>query len=346
MSTTDVANEQRKVVYQQRLELLDADNISDSIEAIVPDVTGELVDRSLPAGVVEEDWDIEGLEKTLEKDFGLRCPVAAWCKEDEELGSEGVADKVIKQALAAYHMKESAFGVERLHQIEKILMLQVLDMHWKEHLAAMDYLRQGIGLRSFAQRNPRQEYKREAFEMFEVMLQRVRYDFVSRLFAVQLEIVKEGIKREEPVPTDKVVYRHDSVADVLHPRDRSPVSAANPGTGTGTSAVPGSTGAAALSRKAQLRDRKKVVRKAFKKAAKRMTRDQMREAAEMVSAGSSVDEAMAAVAAPADAGDGGPTQAGGGTLQTLRREQPKIGRNSPCHCGSGKKFKHCHGKSD
>ncbi len=328
----DVANEQRKVVYRQRDELLDSDDVGGSVETIMPDVIGDAVDRCLPPDVVVEDWDAAGLEKTLQQDFALACPVAKWHDDDEDLGQEALAERVIAQARAAHRAKEQAFGAQRLRQVEKILMLQVLDMHWKEHLAAMDYLRQGIGLRSFAQRNPRQEYKREAFEMFEVMLQRVRYDFISRLFLLQIEKVKDDLEeRKAPVP-EQVTYHHDSAADALHPPSAAAAADAR--------ARPGP--AAAPAHKAARRDQKKAARKVMKKMAKRLTSEQIRAAAEMVSAGKPMNEAVAEVAG----GAGGDGQAeAGAMLQTVRRSQPKVGRNDPCHCGSGKKYKHCHGKA-
>lgn len=336
----DVANEQRKVVYQQRNELLDAEDVDDSVETIVPDVIGETVDGCLPPGAVEEDWDVAGLEKTLGRDFSLKCPVGRWKKDDEELTQEALAEKIIAQVDQAVAAKSEAFGAEHLRQISKILMLQVLDLHWKEHLAAMDYLRQGIGLRSFAQRNPRQEYKREAFEMFERMLQQVRYSFTSRLLRLQLERVEKGVEDRQASESRKITYRHDSAADVLHP----PHAAAPGDRPERPVARRPAAPATPVRRTAQLAQ-KKAVKKAFRKAAKRLTTEQMRAVAEMMAAGRPMDEAMAEVGGEAGEKDGaGRVQAEEG-LHTVRRDQPKVGRNDPCHCGSGKKYKHCHGKA-
>ena len=332
----DVASEQRKVVYQQRDELLDSDAISDSIDTIMPDVIGDVVDRYLPQMMVQEDWDIQGLEKVLQKDFGLECPVDAWSKADEDVNQDILVEKIIAKARESYQDKENVLGAQRLRHAEKILMLQILDMHWKDHLAAMDYLRQGIGLRSFAQRNPRQEYKREAFEMFEVMLQRVRYGFISRLISLKLEIVEKDIEKERVDQKEKIVFRHDNAIDALHHPNAALGSSANAG-GDDKRKHAG----LASSRLAQ-RSQKKAIKKAFKKASKKFTTEQLRAAAEMVSAGKSMDEAMAAIAQESPSGDGG--QSANGSLQTIRRSQPKIGRNMPCHCGSGKKYKHCHGQ--
>ena len=333
----DVANEQRKVVYRQRDELLDSDDAEDSIEAIVPDVIGEVVDRSMPPDSVEENWDIEGLEKTLDKSFGLLCPIGEWLGGDEELGQEALADRIIEKARGIYRAKEEAFGAQRLRRLEKILMLQVLDMHWKEHLAAMDYLRQGIGLRSFAQRNPRQEYKREAFEMFDAMLQRVRYDFVSHLLSIQMSAAVEDFGKDKPGDFEKVVYRHDSATGALHP----PESPHEPPSRETAGDVVGRVGRGARTMAGAKKEAKKAMRKAAKKASKRFTSEQMRAAAELISSGQSVDEAMSRVAEDA----GQPKGAKPASLQTVRRDHPKVGRNDPCHCGSGRKYKHCHGKA-
>ncbi len=347
----DVANEQRKVVYQQRDELLDSDGGGDSIEVIVPDVIGDTVDRYLPLDVVEEDWDVEELEKVLEKDFALSCPVARWLKDGGGLEPEAVAERVVAQAREVCCAKQDAFGEQRLNQIEKILMLQVLDMHWKEHLGAMDYLRQGIGLRSFAQRNPRQEYKREAFEMFEAMLQRVRYSFVSRLLSMQVEVAKGEVEVEPPAQPREVVYRHDRAADVLHPSGMGAVAAAAPGAPAEAPAAGGPASPARRSaapspaRRVAQRDGRKALRKAFRKASKRLTTEQMRAVAEMMSAGKPMNEAIAAVAGETAEGQGGGQPPAGEVLRTVRRSGPKIGRNDPCHCGSGRKYKQCHGKS-
>ncbi len=332
----DVANEQRKVVYQQRDDLLDDEEGGDGIETIAPDVVGEVIDRCLPPGAVEEDWDLAGLEKTLDRDFGLQCPLGQWKKDDEELAQEALAEKIISQADRVAAAKAEAFGAGHLREISRILMLQVLDMHWKEHLAAMDYLRQGIGLRSFAQRNPRQEYKREAFEMFEVMLQRVRYDFTSRFLTLQLEKVEEDVGDKQASAPAKVSYRHDSAANVLH----SPGSAAGAAPPERLAARKPAAPATPARRSAQLAQRK-AVKKAFRKAAKRLTSEQMRSVAEMVSAGRPMDEAMAEVVGEAEGKDGGERKQAGEALHTVRRDQPKIGRNDPCYCGSGKKYKHC-----
>ena len=323
----DVANEQRKVIYRQRDELLDSDDIRDDVEAIVSDVTGDVVGSHLPEDVIEDDWDIEKLEKVLDKDFKLRCPVREWREQDENLGRDAIVAKAEERAFEVYRDRENTLGPQRLRQVEKILMLQMLDAHWKEHLAAMDYLRQGIGLRSFAQRNPRQEYKREAFEMFEAMLQRVRYGFVSHLLTMRAEVAKEDAAEKKPVLSDKVVYRHDSAAEALRTSGASP--------------VPPPEGRTSVPLESAKKEARKAMRKAVKKASKRLTSEQMRAVGELMSTGHSMEEAVNRIAD--DAGRSGESPAAG--LQTVRRGHPKIGRNDPCHCGSGRKYKHCHGKA-
>jgi preprotein translocase subunit SecA len=261
----DVANDQRQVVYQQRDELLAADHITDIIENLRRDVVRELVDRFIPPESPPEQWDIPGLEEELQREMNLELPVGQWLEEDDRLAEPGLRERIQATADAAYAVKVAAIGPD-IHQIEKQVMLQVLDNHWKEHLAAMDQLRQGIGLRAYAQKNPKQEYKREAFEMFQDLLSRIKHDTVR--FLVRLQVRREedinALERQrlEEEARQRVAYQHAEVTGLGEASEELPADAAN-------------------------------TRRA-------------------------------------------PTP--------FVREDIKVGRNEPCPCGSGKKFKQCHGR--
>jgi preprotein translocase subunit SecA len=256
----DVANEQRKVIYQQRAELLEADDIHETIEAIRVDVAEGLISTYIPPGSLDEQWDIDGLTSALEADFGLALPLKDWLEQDSDLHEETLRERIEQELTASAQVKEETVGSEVMRRIEKDIMLQVLDNHWKEHLAAMDYLRQGIGLRGYAQKNPKQEYKREAFEMFQGLLERIKHDVVSFLMRVQ-------VRSAEEVEAMEAQKREQEQMQFAHPQAQSALAAA----------------------------------------------------------GGEPDE---------------PEE----RPQTYRREGKKIGRNDPCWCGSGKKFKQCHGK--
>ena len=183
----DVANDQRKVVYHQRSELMEADEIGESIAAIREEVIANEVALHIPPGSLEEQWDPEGLSKALESDFGVHLDVAKLIAEDKTITADGIAERCIEAANDAYVAKEAEVGAELLRNVEKQIMLRQLDFHWKEHLAAMDHLRQGIGLRSYAQKNPKQEYKREAFEMFGGLLEQVKHDTISIVSRIRIQ---------------------------------------------------------------------------------------------------------------------------------------------------------------
>jgi len=183
----DVANDQRKVVYHQRAELMDADEIADSVAAIREEVVEQTVNQYIPPGSLDEMWDADGLSQALESDFGLHVDVPRWINEDKTLSAEGICERCVKEAESAYEKKVGDIGTDLMRSVEKQVMLRQLDHHWKEHLAGMDHLRQGIGLRSYAQKNPKQEYKREAFEMFGVMLEQVKHDTVSILSRIRIQ---------------------------------------------------------------------------------------------------------------------------------------------------------------
>ncbi|MCP4408133.1 MAG: preprotein translocase subunit SecA [Gammaproteobacteria bacterium] len=254
----DVANDQRKVVYQQRNELMEVDDISDSIQAIRVDVVNGVINVYLPPGSLEEQWDIEGVIGAIEHEFGQRLDIKGWLEEDESLHEESLRDRIQDQINKVYEQKEQLIGSEMMRRFEKDIMLQILDNHWKEHLAAMDYLRQGIGLRGYAQKNPKQEYKREAFEMFEQMLDSIKHDVVTILAKVQVRSEDQLQEMEEQTQQPKEMqFQHEEAHS-------------------------------ALSGSQEQSETKKE--------------------------------------------------------QPFRRSERKIGRNEPCPCGSGKKYKHCHGR--
>lgn len=265
----DVANDQRRVIYAQRDELLESDDISGTVVDMQNDVLAALVAEHMPPGTIEDQWDVPGLEEALQAQFGVSAPVAQWLEADDELNLEGVGERLETEIAARYAAKEeevAAIGVN-MREVEKSFLLQVLDNQWKEHLAAMDFLRQGIGLRGMAQRNPKQEFKKEAFEMFSEML--------------------DGIKRE----TIRILFN----VNVRGPEDTQAAEAER---------------AAAQARSMQFQH-------------------------------ASSD----ALAGDEPAGQAS-SQRAGRERQPFVREQRKVGRNEPCPCGSGKKFKACHGRLD
>jgi len=237
----------------------------------------------VPTGALEEMWDIEGLTAHLKDDFGLDLPIQQWLDEDDDLHDETLLDKIIETAQRHYQAKEVLVGEDNLRQFEKGVLLQVLDAQWKEHLAAMDYLRQSIGLRGYAQKNPTQEYKREAFEMFGKMIDEMNYEIVRTLTRLQVA-APEGMEQQD-------------IASMLD----------------------------------ELVDNPKV------------DPSQLRTRHESVSTFDSQPEPEAPARQPAAQAQAG---AGGEEAPTrpVRRENPKVGRNDPCPCGSGKKYKHCCGK--
>jgi len=255
----DVANDQRKVIYEQRNRLMDVDDISASVENIRHEVMDEVVDQFIPRDSLEEQWDVKGLEEHLEREFGLKLPAAEWLAREPGLEEEKLRARIREAFDRLYAEKAAAVGAEVMRHLEKAVMLQVLDSQWKDHLAAMDHLRQGIHLRGYAQKNPKEEYKREAFTLFTNMLTRIRHEVIGLLARVQVQqpSAVEALEQGAHAPQD-VQY--------LHP---------------------------------------------------------------------SLDEP-----APAEA-DGGE---GVAVAQKPVRVGPKVGRNDPCPCGSGKKYKHCHGK--
>ena len=259
----DVANDQRKVVYEQRRELMQTEDISENLTAIREDVTDSTFGEHLPDGSVEEQWEIEGLTQAFESTFGLNLKVHEWL-DDESVDREEIRKRIHQQVSDLFGEKEDRVGAELMRRLEKDIMLKVLDNRWKEHLAAMDYLRQGIGLRSYAQKNPKQEYKREAFNMFQQMLEQIKHETVSLIARAELPTLEEirALEEAQQIPKD-IEYQHMQADNVLQPGTPQP-------------------------------------------------------------------QAAPPVQAPKP--------------KPFKRTKKKPGRNEPCPCGSGKKYKHCCGK--
>ena len=258
----DVANDQRKVVYQQRNDLMDETDVSDTVTSMREDVVNAVIDLHIPQGSLEEQWDVPGLEESLRGEFGVSLPVQQWLDEDDQLHEETLRERIVESLAADYAAKEELVGSERMRFFEKAVMLQLLDGQWKEHLAAMDYLRQGIHLRGYAQKNPKQEYKREAFEMFSRMLDTIKHDVVTTLAKVQVR-TEDPMELPEQQRPSEIQFQHEE----------------------------------------------------FK--------------------GFGGDEPAPEDAARRDAAE---------PAQPFVRPERKVGRNEPCPCGSGKKYKHCHGR--
>jgi preprotein translocase subunit SecA len=254
----DVSNDQRKVIYEQRNELLEAVDVGETIAAMRHDVLNTIITAHIPPGSVEEQWDVVGLESNLSEDTGLTLPIAQWLEENPDLHEETLRERIFEAADSSYAEKESLAGNENMRNFERSVMLQSLDNHWREHLAALDHLRQGIHLRSYAQKNPKQEYKREAFELFENLLNTVKSEVTKVTMLIQVRM-QEQMEVTEPVADlANVQYQHADYDEAL----------ANP---------------------------------------------------------SPEEEAQLASGQP------------------VTRDGAKVGRNDPCPCGSGKKYKNCHG---
>jgi preprotein translocase subunit SecA len=213
----DVANDQRKVVYEQRNELMDADDISETITAIRHDVVSAVIDQYIPPQSLDEMWDIPGLETRFRSDFAIDMPIAKWLADDKKLFEEKLREQILEVFDKSYELKEHMVGASVLRQFEKSVMLQSLDTHWKEHLAAMDHLRQGINLRGYAQKNPKQEYKREAFELFSTMLDNLKLDVIGILSRVQIRAAEDVDAVEEQrrkAESAEVQYQHEEMEQV------------------------------------------------------------------------------------------------------------------------------------
>ena len=251
----DVANDQRKVIYQQRNELLESLDISETISAMRDGVMNDLVSEYIVPQSMEEQWDIPSLEKALHAEYQLSLPLAQWLEQDKKLDEEGLRERIRQIAGQQYRDKMERVEAETIRQYERILMLQSLDMHWREHLAALDHLRQGIHLRGYAQKNPKQEYKREAFELFSAMLETIKREVTQTLMTVQIRSEQDIEAVEAPHAPGNVQYHHANYDEALGQNENQ-------------------------------------------------TAEQ----------------------------------------QTFTRPGAKVGRNDPCPCGSGRKYKQCHGK--
>ncbi len=213
----DVANDQRKVIYQQRNELLESHNISETITAMRGDVLDSLVSLHIPPGSIEEQWDVPGLEKTLASEYQLQLPLQDWLDKESELHEGNLGQRVIEIANEHYQAKVNKVGADTMHQYERAVMLQSLDTHWREHLAALDHLRQGIHLRGYAQKNPKQEYKREAYELFKTLLEEVKSEVTQILIMVQIrneQQVEEAATESSQSPVD-MQYHHATYENAL-----------------------------------------------------------------------------------------------------------------------------------
>jgi preprotein translocase subunit SecA len=211
----DVANDQRRVIYQQRNELLESSDISGTIRNMTSGVIEETVRRYIPPESVEEQWDVPGLEAALLADYQLQAPVGEWLKTEHDLTDDTLRERLVAAALAQYAGKEALVGAELMRQFERGLMLQTLDTQWRDHLANLDHLRQGIHLRGYAQKNPKQEYKREAFELFSDMLDRIKQDVVKVVLTVQVRSEQDVQAVEEAPPVSNVRYQHADYDEAL-----------------------------------------------------------------------------------------------------------------------------------
>jgi preprotein translocase subunit SecA len=268
----DVANEQRKVIYDQRNTLMAVDDISETVGIARDEVVEEIIDRYIPPESLEEQWDVPGLEKEFESQFGQSLPVGKWLTGDDNLHEETLRERIAADVASTYEAKVQSIGEPIMRHLEKAVMLKTLDEQWKDHLAQMDHLRQGIGLRGYAQKNPKQEYKREAFEMFSAMLEHAKHEVVGILAKVQVQSEGQVTDMENQQRQQGQTGRQ-----FLHPDSGEPASPESlaPGLGVDTRTADDHTGR---------------------------------------------------------------------VVQPFVRTTPKVGRNDPCPCGSGKKYKQCHGK--
>jgi preprotein translocase subunit SecA len=210
----DVANDQRKVIYKQRTELLMATNIAETIALIREDVMNQVIDQYIVPQSLEEQWDIEGLQKQLVADYNLTLDLKKLLAEDATLDEQGLRAFISKKLTELYQAKEELAGAEVMRQFEKNVMLQMLDLHWKEHLSRMDYLRRSVHLSGYAQKNPKQEYKKEAFILFKTFLDRIKLDVVKVISLVQIQLPEEVAAMEEErrrqAEAQKLVFQHAS----------------------------------------------------------------------------------------------------------------------------------------
>jgi preprotein translocase subunit SecA len=262
----DVANDQRKVIYQQRNEILEAQTLEAQIASLRESTMTDVVRTYVPADSVEEQWDLATLEKVLREEWQVEAGLAAQVEQSDSITDEEVVEKVVKAADAAFGAKVEKVGLEQFNPFMRMILLQSIDSHWREHLAALDYLRQGIHLRGYAQKNPKQEYKREAFELFSQLLDVVKMDVTRILMSVRIQSQEEVTQAAEALEE-----RAERISNVTytHPNEDGSIS----------------------------------------------------------------QEAETTAAAETAA-----------VLARMTGQVPKVGRNDPCPCGSGKKYKQCHGR--
>jgi len=259
----DVANDQRKVIYAQRYELLKAEQVAETVAEMRKEVIEEIIHEFLPPGSFAEQWDLEALEHRLSEELGLRLPIQSWLEQDVNLNEENLAERILQEAETAYQHKEVVIGSDAMRDLEKNILLQVMDNQWREHLAAMDYLRQGIHLRGYAQKNPAQEFKRESFNLFTSLLEGLKHEVIGMLSRVEIATPEQIAEKQPRPPHFSMHYNH---------ADFNAIAA----------------------------------------------EEAARESPEEVK------------------GEAAP--------HATIRNTPTPGRNDPCHCGSGKKYKQCHGK--
>ncbi|MGQ0699146.1 MAG: preprotein translocase subunit SecA [Panacagrimonas sp.] len=284
----NVANDQRKAIYELRDELMGAERVTALIEEIRGDVVNGVVDAYVPPQSVEEQWNVQGLEEALKRDFGLSLPVREWLDQEKDLDEKGLRARIAGRMGESYAAKKEKVGAATLEHFEKAISLQVLDNFWREHLAATDYLRQGIHLRGYAQKDPKQEFKREAFTMFNDMLARFKHEVSAMLSRVQIQTEDEVRMIEEQrrlAEARPLQFQHASAPDAMQ--------------GAAPEAAPPQVAAIAAS------------------------------------APRPAQPVRTLTTRPADA----PARP-----ETFVRDTRKVGRNDPCPCGSGQKFKNCHGK--
>ena len=308
----DVASDQRREIYTLRNELMETDDVSEQIEALRADVVNEVINAFIPPESLDELWDIPGLEASLENEFAVSLPLGKWLADDSELHEEPLRARILEAIVAQYETKEEFAGTQVMRHFEKAVTLQILDQCWKEHLASMDYLRQGIGLRGYAQKNPKQEYKREAFEMFQSLTGRIKSEVVGLLSKVQ-------VRAEADVEAVEARRRRSAPVEAIHASPPEPSAEAIAEPPARPAEAPGMA------------------------AAKDM--EPMRAADGGVARRSAVGEGVGpARRPPAEAGAPESHRAPSDAQSPYVRGGRKIGRNEVCPCGSGKKFKQCHGR--
>ena len=213
----DVANDQRKVIYHQRADILASNDIDGLMQEIRHDVIVDTVDSFIPPDSMEEQWDISGLENKLAADYNIEVSINDWLKEDNSLDNESISERLLDIVEKDYAHKVELVGIDTMRKFERDIMLQIIDSRWREHLADMDYLRQGIHLRGYAQKNPKQEYKREAFEMFQAMWSNIRHTVASLLISVRFQPASEE-EQHEVFAADNVAEDEDFSPEALEAR--------------------------------------------------------------------------------------------------------------------------------